>query len=424
MSKRVTYLLGAGASANTIPVVADMHERMKEMSRFFRTIMNRYTTESDPAKIYEFNQDLYFCLGTLSNLNDDIQWLIKEAEDFYTIDTLAKKFYLTNDYESLTRLKRALITYFTIEQIIVLPADDKIEGYNFKKNKIDKRYGSFIAAITSKRYLLSSGNPDSFAAENLNFQLSGDIKILSWNYDIQFELSMKSMLTKRLLHNIKEVFNIFPNEKSKNESHTYKIEQNRFAMVKLNGDAIWDRDLNKNLPYRPTIFDAIPKSDTLEQLMVEYLKAYEIGGLSKNILNGNSAIKSFNFAWEEDENFAGKHPGHGKNIALAEEVAAETEILVVIGYSFPVFNRSIDSRLFKKMGKLEKVYIQDREPEKIRSTMQNAFERLQEKIIVTKLGTKVTAASGDPNMYAKVDKIIFQLETNVNQFVIPYELNQ
>jgi len=34
MMANITYLLGAGASANTIPVVADMHKRIEEVIDF------------------------------------------------------------------------------------------------------------------------------------------------------------------------------------------------------------------------------------------------------------------------------------------------------------------------------------------------------------------------------------------------------
>jgi hypothetical protein len=35
-----------------------------------------------------------------------------------------------------------------------------------------------------------------------------------------------------------------------------------------------------------------------------------------------------------------------------------TEILVIIGYSFPFFNREVDRQILNSMLKLEKVYIQ------------------------------------------------------------------
>jgi len=97
-------------------------------------------------------------------------------------------------------------------------------------------------------------------------------------------------------------------------------------------------------------------------------------------------------------------------------VARETEILVVIGYSFPIFNREIDNRLFKAMDdKLVKVYIQDMYPQKIESTMKNAFEVFQKEPVLR---------TGYVDQYIEPRKINFYLEDNLNQFVIPFELHQ
>ena len=408
---KITYLLGAGASANTIPIVGDMHERMKEVSRYFATIMNKYTIEKDHSKIYEFNQDLYNCLGTLSNINDDLLWLIQEAGNYYTIDTLAKKFYLTSDDTNLKKLKKCLITYFTLEQILSIPTSKK-DGYNFTKQSIqdtiDKRYGSFITAITNKRYPIDGGNPDGLAAENLGFEIRRHIKILSWNYDMQFEKSVQFLLTKTIIQHIKNEFQILPNKKSKNEVNNIPIDLDKFAMVKLNGDALWYRNTELIAKNKYAIFDGNNHMNKNEELLVDFLSMYAGSGIEKDSEMEVSSIKSFNFAWEHDNNFIGKYPGHAKNLETAELIASETEILVVIGYSFPIFNREIDSKLFDRMNNLKKIYIQDKNPDRIESTIKNAFKIF----------------GNDPAFWANNAKanISFHKESYTDQFVIPYEL--
>ncbi len=60
------------------------------------------------------------------------------------------------------------------------------------------------------------------------------------------------------------------------------------------------------------------------------------------------------FAWEKDPVKEG-HLNHG--IEIAKKFAEQTEVLVIIGYSFPFFNREIDNQIFeaiKKGGKLSK----------------------------------------------------------------------
>jgi hypothetical protein len=135
-----------------------------------------------------------------------------------------------------------------------------------------------------------------------------------------------------------------------------------------------------------------------------------------------SPLSCLNFAWENDNNYIDKYRGHSKNLEEAEHIASETEILVVIGYSFPIFNREIDNILFKKMQKLKKVYIQDREPEKIKSTMQNAFEILQTKKTINSFGFEANSTTLPVGELKLVDNVEFRLESNTNQFVIPFEL--
>lgn len=58
------------------------------------------------------------------------------------------------------------------------------------------------------------------------------------------------------------------------------------------------------------------------------------------------------FAWEE-ANFKDEW------LSTIKSTIEDTEQVVVIGYSFPFFNREMDRFVFRNMPKLEKVYIQD-----------------------------------------------------------------
>ncbi len=424
---KITYLLGAGASANTIPVVADMHERMKEISGFLLGMKKKYGIPGISEEKQELNEEIAKNFSLLLSIQSELEWLIKEAGNFYTIDTLAKKFYLTSDNQNLARLKKCLIIYFTIEQYLFIPSKRK-RGYNFRKEAVDKRYGSFIAAITKKIYL-AGNNPDSQADDDFGFRLNPQINMLSWNYDMQFELSMKSMLTGTKVNHIKNAFSILPNHKTKSEVNNIHINSLSFSIVKLNGDASWEWATESDLLSKRSIFDGINPIDNNELLLSDFLRSYHYSNLVRNLDEDRNSLPemSFNFAWESDPNYPSKYQGHSLNLEAADRIASETEILVVIGYSFPVFNREIDNRLIGKMTKLTKVYIQDQYPERIKSTMVNAFEIFQK----TKLINKLTEESpirgrelGKNDDYEKVPKIKIQTEDSLNQFVIPYELNQ
>ncbi len=409
MAKQITYLLGAGASANTIPIVANMHKRIKEVILFLRYVID---PPGDMIHTVTIDEDLH---RVLKNVILDLEWLQNEAGDYYTIDTLAKKFYLNNNDSNLLKLKRCLILYFAIEQIIRIPSK-KSKKYSFRKDNVDKRYSSFLAAITKKRYPISGKNPDGLSRENLNFGLSNQIKIISWNYDMQFEMALKSMLLSTTVKHIKREFQILPNDDSKKEVNDVEIDKNSFAMVKLNGDASWCRTTIGIPKGKFSIFDGIDNVKDNGYLLTDLLKAYDNAEIDRKV-KGEEIIlpvMSFNFAWENDPNFHHKYPGHKINLQTAASIAANTEILVVIGYSFPIFNREIDNELFSKMVKLKKVYIQDKQPEKIKSTMNNAFEVLQKKI----------QTGWDAHMRRiEEEKVVnFHLDDNVDQFIIPYEL--
>jgi hypothetical protein len=400
MAKKITYLLGAGASANSIPVVAFMYERLSEVLAFLRLCLpNTPSYVKKPAKIPLYNLEI------LNHIILEFEWVLAQSGNYYTIDTLAKKYYLTNNKKSLRRLKKCLILYFTIEQLLNIEnVEDKKRAYRFIKEPVDKRYSNFIAAIMKKRYPIAKGESDSLAYDNLGYSINENIKILSWNYDCQIELCLKEY-TGTILHHVKKEFQIFPNKKSYREVNRTTSTSNRFAVVKLNGDACWDKKIAPNPEDNLSIFDGNWERDN-EELLISYLDSLQnvIQTFDQDLSNlvDFSPALSFNFAWEKDPNFNEKYPGHNNNIEAAEQIADETEILVVIGYSFPIFNREIDNKLFKKMERLTKVYVQDREPDKIQSTMVNAFEVLQKEI----------------------KKVSFHLESNINQFIIPFELYQ
>lgn len=147
--------------------------RFEEVIEFLkdrtRENLNEQAFETLPPLVKEHNH-------IISKFIDDMNWLKKEAFHHQTIDTLAKKFYLTENAD-LKKLKRTLITYFTIEQLLFIPSAPN-EDYSFNKTK-ELRYDSFFAAILEK-------------GPNNHISVKSNIKILTWNYDQQIELALKA----------------------------------------------------------------------------------------------------------------------------------------------------------------------------------------------------------------------------------------
>ena len=73
----------------------------------------------------------------LKNLTDDLKWLYNQAVNHQTVDTLAKKYYLTGNRD-LIKLKKTLIAFFQISQLV------KFNEYSQLKKQIclDNRYDS------------------------------------------------------------------------------------------------------------------------------------------------------------------------------------------------------------------------------------------------------------------------------------------
>ncbi|MCH5332058.1 MAG: hypothetical protein J1E33_06615, partial [Alistipes sp.] len=110
--------------------------------------------------------------------------------------------------------------------------------------------------------------------------------------------------------------------------------------------------------------------------------------MSSGTINGDFMTR-LSFAWE-----------NAKDDVFMDSVCRtiiNAEILVVIGYSFPFFNREIDRRIVSAMPKLKTVYIQD----PYASNVQENFKAVLY-----------------PNNY----QINYELRTNVAQFVLPNEL--
>lgn len=400
MNKKITYLLGAGASANAIPVVAQLFRRINEI-----------IVELEKERDHIGDKEI------LNKIIDELKSLLRDAEGHYTIDTLARKLYLLQDFQNLKQLKNRLILYFTLEQYLFVPSVPS-NDYRFVKSAIDTRYVSFIATIANQKKKPNVHN-------DFSIELNKSVNVLTWNYDIQFELSLQRVFSQeKTIHHTQNSLQIYPNEFSVFETEEFNFEQNKFSIVKLNGNAIWnEQEIHGPSNVTRTIFDSYTAEKDRTILLSHFLRKYKEHEMFRGTpRQPDDPTHLFNFAWESDPDYKDKYSGHAQNLALAEKIAKETEILVVIGYSFPIFNRSIDKRIFDAMNKLEKVYVQDLNPERIISTMENAFPVFQREQFVNEYGRKVSSTSVVFNNVKKERIVKFSLEKYTDQFVIPYEM--
>lgn len=303
---KVTYLFGAGASRGVLPIVSELPIRLHD----FKLVLERLVPE---AKFREIRDHLI----------NDIEWLLTQlvhdrvgfVPRQSSIDTYAKRLFIRNEVEQLKKLKLVTSLFFMFEQ---------------NQKGVDQRYDSFFASII-KRHAT---------------QLPESIKIISWNYDSQFEQAYSVYSGDENISRNQDKLGIFTKnivERIEKTGGGFVPEsRNGFSILKINGSAsLFHSSTGKEEPHYayPTIYEAI-------------FQRYSA------VTNGEYE-NALSFCWEEEYTSL----AYAGIIDFARKAAEDTEALVVIGYSFPFFNREVDQLLINSMKKLKRVYIQDPNPQ-------------------------------------------------------------
>lgn len=306
----ITYFTGAGASFHSLPLIKTMTARMRVFSNYLKH-------QKFSQNISQDNKDLFI---------NDLDKLIIECENNTSIDTYAKQLSISKKDIELHRLKILLSGYLIFEQLIKpigLKLDFEsslfpIDLCNLIERHLDKRYKNFWMNMIEP----STGLPNP------------TVSIVSWNYDMQFEFAY-SLISSKDLDSTQHDLQVFP-------SIINEQENKGFRMVKLNGTA----GLYEQHPYN--------KYDNSFDLSKHHLDEFNLGiiinGFTKNY---RRAMENpvFQFAWEQT-----KLTDRVKN--YSKEIISNSEILVFIGYSFPTFNKSVDSEILGSLPNLKKVYLQ------------------------------------------------------------------
>lgn len=294
---KVTYILGAGASANALPTVKKTN------------VSNGLTdTMRELAEWLDNNQNIAPEHGIyIQDISRDLKSFADSSDKFGTVDTYAKFLYLHQKSNDLIRLKFLISFYFIIEQL-------------FHK-KLDQRPLIFFTSVLQYKNILPT-----------------NIKILNWNYDSQLQLSGNVFQQEEYQRNgngsihTPALFNYYPNIGYKGG---FNIDD--FALVHLNGVA--------NMYYNSS-------ENTFQSHHIENHNN-DLNALI-NLTKGMEGRYLISFAWE--------NAVFDKRIEIAKSIVKETDYLVIIGYSFPFFNRDIDKEIFetlKESNKLKKIYYQD-----------------------------------------------------------------
>lgn len=278
----VTYLFGAGASCNKLPMVSNMPQRMSDLiSELDERIYKNYKSKSQAAKLLQIKESVEKFKNHLWSLKDT-------ALVHSSIDTYFKKLWLTNNLNTYYTHKNTYIYYLFIEELFSgLP---------------DMRYDTFISSLLEKK--------------DDKIKLIKPINFMTWNYDMQFEKAMLQYIS----HNQTEI-------------------ENLFNIIKLNGSLTKGDFFTLNQNYH---MPGVKKDFIFEKIFKDYTSF----NYTKTKPNFDSNLQ---FSWEKEN----------ANISSHHQLSL-TERLVIIGYSFPFFNRNVDRNLFGEhaMPRLKKVYIQ------------------------------------------------------------------
>lgn len=313
---KITYLFGAGASAQVLPTIKKLPERILFIKDFIE-------------KNYIYKDDESITIGTLTfkkteakdYLLNGLTKLYEYSSDHSTIDTYAKKLYLTRGSYEINELCFFLALYFNIEQ--------KIVG-------IDPRYDTFFISILNSN----------------SYNFPHNLKFISWNYDLQMELAHEKLNNRGSLD---VGFDLFNNQ-------IQDIEENKFSSVKINGSC----NISNRRSFYPLVNNILTPECNAGDLDFALTFGYSQIKLRNKFYDANINI---NFAWYSDSSVIDK----------ISELYKETEILTVIGYSFPFFNREVDRKIIRGMSDLKKIYIQDCSPENIKSRFLSILPDWQKK---------------------------------------------
>lgn len=326
----ITYLLGAGASANALPLVADIPVRLKIMGTYIQSYKD--STET-------------------SKYRKDLDELSEELSDYNTIDNYARVLFQNKTVENdlkLRKLKSLLCGLFMFEQLkkkepIINPFTDlRKQDVDSIKRTIDPRYKSFFAKVLH------------------NNKLNDQISIISWNYDLQIEIGIENNLGLSYAE-LNPSFDIFPHPAAKVKTNDFDIFSDFFGktpkVIKLNGTAgiFLNEDQFSNI-YQSQNLTFDEEYDILLNVHKEVSRYHKY----------NPFIK---FAWEKDAQTQ-------KAINYAKAIIDKTNLLVIIGYSFPDFNRNIDKQIFEG-NNISEIFVQIPSDsfETVRYNMSTSFGR-------------------------------------------------
>jgi hypothetical protein len=158
----ITYILGAGASFYSMPLVNSFVERFQYFQEAFLKRLNSN---------YQVNR-----------LNEDCSNFISEVENHLSFDTFFKKLFHQDRQELILLNKKILLLYFIYEHLVDLnPSNGKHSLKSLGKDKnVDPRYDALIAGL-----MLPVKDENKFFVK---------LNVITWNYDLSLFVAIRNIL--------------------------------------------------------------------------------------------------------------------------------------------------------------------------------------------------------------------------------------
>jgi hypothetical protein len=282
----LTYILGAGASYESIPIVKTFNKRLLNFKDYL------LTNSANNSPDYR------------SKLSDASNYIQKLHDDFLShqsFDTYFKKLFHVNDIALINQGKRLLHLYFLWEHSqSSLKRTGEYSNDEFRKQALfDRRYDALIAGLLE---------PISGVSQTLC-----KVNFISWNYDINLLNTIKIFFYPKL--NYRNFL-----KKIKKEKFVWEID-GKIKIINVNG-YFYSSQLNncKNL------LDAGIDSVITDKIYQGYLSSTDADADANRV----------RFAWElkeDDRNLLEKN---------LESTISGSKNIIIIGYTFPLYNRLVD----------------------------------------------------------------------------------
>lgn len=305
---KITYFLGAGASYNAIPIWKAQANSMIDLGHKVLDIIDR---ENEISRVENGKFSHLINNKELKELGNLLVRYGNKGNEYGSIDIYAKRLFLIDKKEDLKELKYVISTYFDLWESGLFPIYKKVHSSNETTispthEKLDKRYYSLFSV------LLEKGKKHPILNKN--------IKFINWNYDLQVEMAYESFLANRATS--LDILNEHIKFLDKNITGNQDI-------VHLNGH----RGIFK---FGKEDYDNITakNSTSLYPLLSNLINNKSDFNINEQKPDYSNFIK---YGWEQNSNA----------LENAKNIMRKTNILVIIGYSFPPFNRKIDTELIR-----------------------------------------------------------------------------